>query len=229
MKNFIPVIPVLLYLTSTYASVSSNRGPSHPKQFLLLIMLYSFDTRELQGSATFVESPNTVVANGNAIVKKKNRNVKSVRQLQSITTPSSKPSTIQTEKTTSDFAPYLHLQVHTIYAFTLKIMQETNMPSMSPTADCPSNEAKMDYRVRGRSSNDDETFVTLYSKTFNGSFNVIDRRSLSSGNIETEAQIKVGACIARDQCYKLEITDSGGDGLCCDNVDGFYTVFYDST
>eukprot|EP00535_Pseudo-nitzschia_heimii_P000680 CAMPEP_0197179308 /NCGR_PEP_ID=MMETSP1423-20130617/4309_1 /TAXON_ID=476441 /ORGANISM="Pseudo-nitzschia heimii, Strain UNC1101" /LENGTH=522 /DNA_ID=CAMNT_0042629205 /DNA_START=39 /DNA_END=1607 /DNA_ORIENTATION=+ len=51
----------------------------------------------------------------------------------------------------------------------------------------------------------------------------------SNNAFTPNAVLRYTLCLLKLECYTLTLTDSGGDGICCDNGDGFYRGTIDDT
>ncbi len=69
-----------------------------------------------------------------------------------------------------------------------------------------------------------ETSVAVWKRRNNGSFN---RLVYYADNFASAATYTLDKCLKASGCYRLEIYDAYGDGLCCSFGQGSYQAYWD--
>ena len=75
--------------------------------------------------------------------------------------------------------------------------------------------------VNTNSNSEVENDLIFSVRLGNGIFNPIVTQDLPSND-----EVVLNQCDSPDECYEVEVTDSGGDGICCGDGNGFYRVLY---
>jgi len=101
------------------------------------------------------------------------------------------------------------------------IVQPTSTPSIEPTAPiCPYPKSLLHVVVQTDNKADENTLKI--KKIVNGAWkNIVRERNFNNNDLTA-----YDVCVEDDECFKVEMFDSGNDGICCGGGNGYYKAFY---
>ena len=95
------------------------------------------------------------------------------------------------------------------------------MPSNEPTAPiCPYTQSLLHVVVQTDMKADEN--ILKIKKVVNGVWkNIVRERDFQNDTLTA-----YDVCMDDDDCVKIEMIDSGNDGICCGDGNGYYKAFY---